>query len=1024
MPAIALLRCLGQFQLEYDGQPIVLPTRKTEALLVYLVLHPTAHQREQLVTLFWGDSEDELARRSLRTALSALRKRLGEACLLADRETVQFNPAFPLWTDAVVLRTQAQHFLDQPSPDPSLVELALYRGDLLDGFYDDWILREREELRQLYLRVLLHLAQHWRTQGDYSQTIATAQRILALDPAEEVAHQHLLFCYTTTGDRQAARQQYEACVRALREELDVEPAPETVALYRRSQQARARKPSLAAAQTNLPLPLASFIGRAQEIAKLKALLGGNQDTANYPPARLVTVTGPGGCGKTRLAIQVARELRDAYADGIWWVEFAALSDDTQVPQAVAKVLDVQQGVQPSLTDVLITNLRTKQALLVLDNCEHLVAACAELSERLLTHCPDLQILATSREAFGLFGETSWLVPSLTLPGLALSDLAKFNNTAELLQYEGIQLFVERASAVQRNFVLTQENAPAVLQICRQLDGIPLALELAAARVKLMAVEQLATRLTTVIGARFDLLTDGSRTVLPRQQTLRATMEWSYTLLIEQEQHLLQSLAIFAGGWSLEAAEMVGAAVGQEMVASVLGRLVDKSLVLTEPQGEVVRYRALETIRQYAYEQLERKYTATDARDRHLVYFVQLAEQAASRLRSPDQAVWLGRLATEHDNLSAALAWALTSQQTESGARLGIALWRFWYIRGYYTEGWDWLQKLLIQVEQPEQRANLLYGQGMLARRRGGSAAAADCFTASLALFRKLEDWRGIASALRSLGFIHYYRGDYAAARPPLEEALRLFRTLDDQEGIAVTLDNLSYISTDLEEAMCLYQESLTIRRRSGNLHGITIPLAGLAYGAIAQADYAAARLYLQEHLQINETLGNQNGIANSLCIFGRLAYAERNYAAAQLFYEKSLKLNQEKGDRSLLPLSNLGLAEVALHHGDFMRAQMLFEQALILYQAQGSLTETAMMLGYFARLAVAQGRAQRALTLASAAVALFQPLALYNLSFEQAEFVRAQTCARQLLSADAAESAWAAGQTMMLEQAVAYALEK
>lgn len=1013
-----LLRCLGQFQIEQDGQPLVLPTRKTAALLTYLALHPEVHGRERLVTLFWGDSGEEQARRSLRTALSTLRKTLGEDCVLADRETVQFNPHYRLWIDAGALRSQAEQVLNQPSPDPSLVDLSLYRGDLLEGFYDEWILRAREELRLLYLRLLLWLVQRWRTQGDYAQAIESAQRIVALDPAEEAAHQHLLFCYTASGDRNAARQQYEACVRALREELDVEPAPETVALYRRSQQSSVRAPTAAAIYSNLPIPLASFIGRTHEIAKLKGLLLGHSKSNTHPPARLVTVTGAGGCGKTRLTIQVARELLDVYADGVWWVDLAALNEDTQVSQAVAKVLDVQQGVQPSLTDVLISHLRTKQMLLVLDNCEHLVTACAMLAEQLLSYCPHLQILATSREALGIFGETSWLVPSLSLPA------AQQNSPGELLQFEGIRLFVERASAVQRDFALTVANAPVVLQLCRQLDGIPLAIELAAARVKFMTVEQMATRLGGVIGARFELLTDGSRTVLPRQQTLRATMEWSYTLLSEQEQHLLQQLSVFAGGWTLEAAEALGVGLGPQPVATVLARLVDKSLVLAEQQGAAVRYRMLETILQYAHEQLAKSDIETAARRQHCIYFLHLAEEAAQHFRGPAQAEWLDRLATEHGNLRAALTWALTNQPAESGARLGIALWRFWYIRGYYEEGWQWLQRLLNLVNQPAQRAHLLYGGGQLARRRGVSAEAADCFKASLALFRTLEDPRGIASTLRGLGFIHYHQGEIEMARPLFEEALALFRALDDKEGIAVTLDNLGYITNEREQEWRYHQQSLALRRQSGNLHGITNSLAGLAYHAIHQGDHTTARVYLQEHLQINEALGNQNGMANGLAILGQIAFMEGDYSAAQMLYEKSQQLCHESGDRSLLVVPVTGQGIIAIQRGEYTKAHLLLGQALGMNYAAGKLTDVAMILGYLATLAVAQDQAARALSLAGAATALCGATPVYGLTFEQTAFEQTQAAARQRLGPEATAKAWTAGQAMLPAQAVAFALEQ
>jgi non-specific serine/threonine protein kinase len=573
-----------------------------------------------------------------------------------------------------------------------------------------------------YLRVLLRLAQHWRTHGDYARTIQMAQQILALEPAEEEAHQHLIFCYAAIGNRSAARQQYEAYVRALREELDVEPSPETVALYRRSQQALSRTYSSAAAHSNLPIPLASFIGRTQEIIRLKALLLGDGEAGERLPARLIAITGPGGCGKTRLAIQVARELLDAYPNGVWWVEPAALSDPTQVPQEVAKVFDVQQGVQPSLTDVLTSRLRTKQWLLVLDNCEHLVAACAELAERLLNQCLDLQILATSREALGIFGEISWLVPSLALPR------AGPGSPAEYPEFEGIRLFVERASAVQRNFAITAANAPAILQICRQLDGIPLAIELAAARVKLMTVEQIATRLAGVIGARFDLLTDGSRTVLPRQQTLRAALDWSYDLLTEPERTLLRWLAVFAGGWTLEAAEAMAGygvpisdleqsdipAICNPPFASgetpdLLMQLVQKSLVVVDRRGAETRYRLLDTIREYAFEKLSERGELEAVCRQHALVYLTLAEAAVPHVHGKQQLDWLARLEQEHDNLRAALTWCQSaSGDAMLGLRLVAVLWQFWRNR-YISEGQKWLESMLHAAGAAAKRGGDLCG---------------------------------------------------------------------------------------------------------------------------------------------------------------------------------------------------------------------------------------------------------------------------------------------------------------------------
>ena len=907
---LLLLRCLGQFRLEANGQPCILPTRKTAALLAYLLLHPEVHDREQLVARFWGDFGEEQARRSLRTALSALRKAVGETAVLADRTMVQFNPDFPTWVDAITLGNQGQRFLAQPLVDPTLVDLALYQGDLLAGFYDEWILRKREEVRLCYLRVLARLAQHWRTEGDYARVIETAQRILMLEPAEETAHQHLLFCYTATGDRQAARQQYETCAHALREELAIEPTPETIALYQRSQQAHTQTRAAAATHSNLPLPLASFIGRVHEIAKVKKLLCHERATAPHRPARLVTVTGPGGCGKTRLAIEVARELLDHYADGVWWVELAALTEATQVAQAVAKVLDVQQGVQPSLTDVIINNLRTKQLLLVLDNCEHLVAACAELAERLLSHCPELQILTTSREVLGIGGETSWLVPSLTLPSTPPATVAEY------CHFEAIQLFIERAGAAQRDFALTAVNAAAIFQICRQLDGIPLAIELAAVRVKLMTVEQIATHLTGVVGARFALLTNGGRTVLPRQQTLRATIDWSYALLNGVEQRLLQQLAVFTGSWSLEAAEAIGAGSSPQPVVELLARLVDKSLALAEPQEQVIRYWMLETVRQYAYEQLEKNGEVSTVRDRHLAYFRHLAEVAEPEFRGAGQLTWLRRLDADYENLRTALTWGLQHEPLDltrlcAGATLATALIFYWKVRGEWAEERYWLdvtaQRLTfgsvgLAYEQYQQitrlRANALYGKGIAIWHQQKWDEAQQIFDESAELWRAVRDRTGFYRTQIFQADLYFIKHNQTNAFMLWQECLAYFREAQDAWGMAEASFYLGYGERrvgNFGTATSYYEACLALIRPLGDRWLLSLAMSHHGIIALEQLDYARARQLIEQRLQLGREFGLKHHIYTALGYLATIAYEQGDLHQCVTFVREAITVQYKLG---------------------------------------------------------------------------------------------------------------------------------
>jgi len=572
------LHLLDSFHLERADQVIQLPTRKSESLLAYLALNPESHAREKLASLFWGDSTDLSARTSLRTALAVLRKHLGDEAIIADRETLQINLACFSKIDALDF-ARALNLQNAQSRQAEIENLesavALYRCDLLADFYDDWITAERERYRELYIGALLMLAQKMRTRSEYQRAIEYAARVLQIDPANERAHQHLMFCYQTTGKRSDALKQYEECKRMLAEELGVEPSRETQLLYESIRRAKDAPQSREAVLTNLPAPVTSFIGRERELSEVKRL---------FANTRLVTLTGAGGIGKTRLAKQIAFDSVNDFRDGAWFIEFVELNDAALVPHAVAKTMGVREASDESVEAVLIRALAPRHALMVFDSCEHLVDVCAQLCERLLSACPNLKILATSREVLGIQGETIWRVPPLKLPeGMTSADRANF-----LMQYDAVRLFVDRATFASSSFDLNDQNAPAVMQICQRLDGIPLALELAAARIKTMSVEQIADKLDD----RFRLLTGGSRTAMPRYQTLRALIDWSHDLLSEDERILFRRLSVFWGGWTLEAAEQVcseqalvnGNADTQYRLPSVLDlltRLVDKSLVLMD-----------------------------------------------------------------------------------------------------------------------------------------------------------------------------------------------------------------------------------------------------------------------------------------------------------------------------------------------------------------------------------------------------------------------------------------------------------
>jgi predicted ATPase/DNA-binding SARP family transcriptional activator len=964
-PTPLRLHVLGPFRVESATGPLLLPARKDQSLLAYLVLHPqpSGHTREKLATLLWGDSPEAQARGSLRTALKNLRQHLGMYLVLADRETVKINPAFPLWVDA---RDFEAHVSSAPQS-----AVALYRGELLADLYDDWILPEREHYRELYLNALLQLTQAARAASEYERAIEYAHKALAADPANERAHQHLMFCNLALGDRRAALKQYDTCVRALQTELAVEPARETTALYQWIKQARSERASLAAQITNLPIPLSSFIGRKKEVTQLKERI---------TVTRLLTLSGAGGSGKTRLAIQVATDLIDQLQDGVWWVDLAPLMDEALVPHAVAQALGVREAPNQTLTETLTTFLRHKQLLLVLDNCEHLLAACAQLADDLLSHCANLRILATSREALGITGEMVYHVPTLSLPQpqrLTLTDL--------LLGYEGICLFVERACAVKSDFALTEQNAAAVLHICQRLDGLPLALELAAARTKMLTAEQIAERLND----RFNLLTQGSRTVLPRQQTLYATIDWSYDLLPDEARLLFRRLSVFAGGFTLEAAEGVCAEepLAPRTLFDLLARLVDRSLVKVERQGEYALYGMLETIREYAREKLDGSGETERVRQHHRDFFIAFAEQAARRVNSGEQMEWLDRLEIEHDNVRAAWDCAIESD-AELGLRLAWALLGFWIVRGNPSEGREWLAKLVERTKP----------WGRTAKR---------------------------AHVLGLAGRLAYSQSDFAAARPLLEEALPIARLSGDKLIIAFVLlwlGRTAHRQGDVRAAQSFTEESLMMYQGLQNQRGIAQAMLHLAGLVADQGHYAEAEERCIRSLATFQALGDKF-MAGHVCNWlGEMARLQGDYARAGKSYEQSIEIFQEQHSRVYLatPLFNLGW--VSLRGGDDRKARTLFEESLKLYSEYGDKNGMADNLLGLASVLGMIGRPEQAAQLFGAAESLRESIGGCIEPSDQKEFDHYAAAVRAQLDEAAFAKAWAEGRAMTLEQVIEHAL--
>jgi predicted ATPase/DNA-binding CsgD family transcriptional regulator len=645
---------------------------------------------------------------------------------------------------------------------------------------------------------------------------------------------------------------------------------------------------------NLPLELSSFVGREQEIAEVRRLLV-EEEAKN----RLLTLTGPGGGGKTRLALAVAFEVVEHFDEGgVWWVGLASLSDPDLVPQAVAAALGVREAPGRSLTEMLAEHLRPrKNTLLVLDNCEHLIDACATLADTLLRVCPNLQILATSREALGVAGERAWLVPSLSLP-----DPERLPPLEELGHYEAVRLFLERAVAVAGRFELTEENKSAVVRLCERLEGMPLAIELAAARAKVLSAQQIASRLEDSFG----LLASESRTALARQQTLRATIDWSYELLSEGEKGLFRRLSVFAGGWTLEAAEEVCAREidKAEEVLGLLTHLVDKSLVLVAEQqqdGEAC-YRFLETVRQYGWERLQASGETARVRRRHAEHYVALAEEAEPHLKEFQQVVRLKRLEREHDNLRAAMRWLLEDGEVETAVRLAWALRVFWRVHGYQGEGYRYAGEALEKGDTLPAiaRARALCVGGLMSYGLESVERTRRLWEESATLFRQTEDRFGQANSMVGVGIMTLQQGDMESARALFEEALELYREIGDKWGVSSVLSHLGIIP-------------------------------------LSQGDHVLAVRYFEEALEISREIGDR--LFGSIALYNLALEESRvqgDHERAAELYVEGLGLAVEIGDKAYVAYCLEGLASLISERGEPERAARLFGASEELLEAVGA----------------------------------------------------------------------------------------
>jgi predicted ATPase/DNA-binding SARP family transcriptional activator/DNA-binding CsgD family transcriptional regulator len=902
------IQMLGDFRVSCDGREIASNAwrlRTAHHLIKLIALSPGFYlHREEIIDHLWPELDPTAAGNNLRYTVHIARRVLGTIVagdvIRRQGELIALCANGGVETDVAEFEGHATRARKSHEPDDYRRAIAFYSGDLLPGDrYEDWTVRRREALRETYLSLLFEFTEINESLGDVGGSIELLQKLVRIDPANEEAHVALMHLYIRCGKRQSALRQYTLLQAGLRQELDVDPDPTSQRLYQDILTGQIEIPVehvhraihdepdgavVTPGRHNLPLALTSFVGREREIAQLREYLDS---------VRLITLTGAGGSGKTRLAIEAARNLIDRFPDGVWMVDLSSSTSFGDVLETMIDVLGIVTARDQAPLDALIDELRDRELLLLLDNCEHLIETSATLVITLLRSCPGLRVLATSRARLQVEGEFIWQVPALSLP-----SLDRVTSVELLREIESIQLFIERAAFVRSDFSLTEANARAVAQICQHLDGLPLAIELAAARVSMLTPVQIASRLTDSLR----LLSSNNQTVTPRHQTIRAAIDWSYNLLPPPVRALLHRLSVFSGGWTLDAAESVagGSGIHEQDLLNMLGELVDRSFVVVEAEDGQARYRLLETVRQYASEHLEASGEGPQTRHKHGEYLLTLTEASQKESTGPVRAVSLKRVERELDNLRAALRWSLEGSSIEIGLRLGAALGDFWFVNGRQSEGRAWLSALLEHPassapEVAELRATVIAAAFILAYRQGDYSSALTLAESCLDLHRARGDQRGIAWALSSLAMPVGELGDLDRSEALLEESLALSRDLNDTYSTARALDTLGELNRakgDFERARAYYTESLQLFYQLDAKPHIAIVLHNLGQTALALGDPSSAMTRLRESLSRYQELGHTygrisclSGIAGAATLSGPPVQAVRLFGAVHALRE-------------------------------------------------------------------------------------------------------------------------------------------
>ncbi len=890
------IRTLGVLSISQGDQPVsTLVSRKVEALLIYLAYEQREHPREWLATLLWDEMLSERAMGNLRTALSNLQTQI-PGCLVVTRQTAMFNPDMPLWFDALELTRVLDDARGTRLPVAQLEKaLDLYQGEFLSGFhvrdgqnFEQWMIAEADRLRAKVLVALPKLAEAAIDQGRFAAAVDYARRMLSLDPLSEEGQRGLIAALAYSGQRGLALKQYNSYVRLLRDELNAAPEAATTQLYTQIQNQQLTIPPPRAegstqpqtltkpAIVRLPRPATPFIERHIELNQIAERL------AN-PDCRLLTIVGPGGSGKTRLAIQSAADCTGQFSDGIYFISLAATQSAAFIPLDIAQAIQFSFQSADEPRKVLLDYLATREQLLVLDNFEHLLEGAGLIADILLA-APHVKLLVTSREWLNLQGE--WVLPigGMDVPNAVSSDT---------LGYSAVQLFEACAARIQPRFLL-EDNLEAVVQICQLVEGMPLSIELAATWLRVMS----ATEIAQQISVRF--LSTGARDAPERHRSIEAVFDYSWRLLSPEEAQFMMKLSVFRGPFSRAAAAQVA---GAEV--SNLAVLLEKSLIR---RFDANHYDLHELLRQFAFDYLSGANEVTATRDAHLAYYVMFTADPDSRVHGQRQTEWLDQLEQAHDNLRAALTWALasgTEKALEAGLSLGASLWEFWLMRGHIREGRDWLVRLLDATPGviSKARGNVTQGAGYLTWIQGDSDSAEALHREGLAMRRVLDDKAGMGGSLSNLGVIAWGRGDFKAARDFYEQALAVRREANYRLGMASVLTNLALLLQDqgeYKDALDYAAQALALFTELDDLQGKSLILLNMGAITYNRGDWAQARTLQEEALVVTRTLGDRRMTGALLQNLSQTMLSLGDGALAGKYLDESLELITESGIRRSL----------------------------------------------------------------------------------------------------------------------------